>query len=420
VTVSTRDRRVVGRRLAIWSHGVPHPTSGASTVLFWHYIAGLRAAGFDVLSVVLAEQDGATPEALDEYEARAQEEGVDVVACRAEAFLEERRHVVRLREAAVRPAVEAAAGFQAEASFCLDLVAAWAGRSAPGVRVVWLGDLRFQTVWYHALYAARERRLNTMRLPLALLSSLAWRRAYREALAGAAAVIVASKSSEAVLARLGVTAQYQPYPWPAAPPASGGDEDLPTLPTFVFLGTLQALGSRSAFHFLLGQLYPRLLGRWGSGGFRVLIAGRGDLPRWAAAALGRTPELVHVGFVDDLSDLLGRAHAAIAPISVPIGNRSRILTALAAGAVVVAHENAALGNPDLVDGVTCYLARDADAFVERMAVCVDDRAAARGVAARGRELYLSRFRPEIAVAAAVDTLAAVLPTTLARAPETAR
>ena len=187
-------------------------------------------------------------------------------------------------------------------------------------------------------------------------------------------------------------------------PAAG----LPDTPTFLFLGTLQALGSRSAFHFILHELYPELVRRWGSGGFRIVIAGRGELPAWASTMLATTPELEHVGFVEDLAGLLGSVHAAIAPISVPVGNRSRILTALAAGTVVVAHENAALGNPDLVDGVTCFLAADAASFAERMARTVDDPDAAREVAARGEELYRSRFRPDAAVGTAVDTLAAVL------------
>lgn len=378
-------------------------------MLFWHYISGLRAAGFEVLSVVLAQPDSSTPESLIEYEALVRTEGIEVAVCRAESFLEERRHVVRLREESLAPALQASAVFRPDASFCLDFLAGWAARGTPGPRVVWLGDLRFQTAWYHARYEAKERRVATVQLPLAILRSLAWRRAYRRALDGAAAVIVSSKSSEAHLQRLGVASEYQPYPWPAEPTGTE-DRALPDRPTFLFLGTLQALGSRSAFHFILHELYPELVRRWGTSGFRILIAGRGEVPSWAARMLATAPELEHVGFVDDLAALLGSVHAAIAPISVPVGNRSRILTALAAGAVVVAHENAALGNPDLVDGVTCYLAADGASFAERMARTVDDPVEAREVAARGRELYESRFRPDVAVGTAVDTLADVLPT----------
>lgn len=420
MTGSSSDPRVAGARLAVWSPGVPHPSEGASTVLFWHYIAGLRRAGFDVLNILLLQSGDSDAASVERYRESTADLGIAVaVVSSADGFLVERRHAVRVREEPLGPALAAAGAFRPDATLCLDLVAAWAARETVGPRVVWLGDLRFQTLWYHALYAASEQRRQVGRLPLALISSLAWRRAYREALDGAAAVVVSSKSSERALARLGVPAEYQPYPWPAPPPAEDAAEGALGLPTFVFLGTLQALGSRSAFHFLLGRLYPKLVQRWGKGGFRVLIAGRGGLPEWAATALKQTPELEHVGFVDDLTGLLRQAHAAIAPISVPVGNRSRILTALAAEAVVVAHENAALGNPDLVDGITCYLSGNAAEFAERMARCVDDPAAARHVAARGRELYLTRFSPDIAVGTAVDTLASVLPSVATRALERA-
>lgn len=403
-----QDPRVAGSRLAVWSHGAPHPTEGASTVLFWHYVSGLRAAGFEVLSVVLAQPDNASPEGLREYERLAAAQGIEVFVCRAESFLEERRHTVRLRHV-LGPAREAVARFRPDASFCLDLIAAWAARGTPEPRVVWLGDLRFQSLWYHALYAARERPTDTLRVPLALGSTLVWRRAYRRALDGAAAVIVSSKSSGAALGRMGIPSTYQPYPWPSEATDRVSAAAPPDLPTFLFLGTLGALGSRSGFHFLLRRLYPELVRRWGRGGFCVLIAGRGVLPGWAAEAIEDKPELVHLGFVDDLLSVLQSVHAALAPISAPVGNRSRILTALAAGTPVVAHANAARGNPDLVDGRTCYLAADAETFAERMVRCVDAPADAHAVAARGRELYQTHFRPDVAVVAAVDTLAAVLP-----------
>lgn len=410
---TSQDSRITGARLAIWSSGVPHPTEGASTVLFWHYITGLRAAGFEVLHVILAQPDNANPKQLEEYRALAQDAGIEVAVCHDVSFVEEQRHRIDLRSGSLGPGIDAVEAFRPDLTFCLDVEAGWAASVTPGPRVVWLGDLRFQSLWYHALYSVRERPANVRHLPFALARRLVWRRAYRRALQGVATVIVASKSSEAVLRRLGVHAVYLPYPWPSPGSESarrtGVGESPPALPTFLFLGTLHALGSRSAFHFLFRRLYPRLVRRWGPGGFTILIAGRGELPGWAVDALRERVELVHVGFVEDLAGLLGRVHAAIAPISVPVGNRSRILTALAATTVVVAHENAALGNPDLVDGETCYLARDPDEFVERMVRCVESPTEARAVATRGRALYLSRFHPDLAVQAVVDTLASVIP-----------
>lgn len=396
-------------RLAIWSNGIPHATEGASAVLFWQYIFGLRAAGFDVLNVLLLQPDNSGAESLEEYRALAGAAGIELAVCRAESFVVERHRSIRLGHDALEPGLEAAARFQPDVTFSLDLVAGWAARETPGPKVVWLGDLRFQTVWFHALFAARERPADVLRLPLALARAFLWRGVYREALASAADVIVSSKSSETALRRLGVRSAYEPYPWPADERQAG---DLavagPERPTFLFLGTLEALGSRSALHYLFERLYPRLVEHWGSGGFEIVIAGRGELPSWARAALEGRPEIVHVGFVEDLVALFANVHAAIAPISVPVGNRSRILTALAAATVVVAHENAALGNPDLVDGETCFLARDPEDFVERMVRCVEAPGEARAVASRGRELYLRRFHPDVAVRAAADRLFAVL------------
>ena len=247
-----------------------------------------------------------------------------------------------------------------------------------------------------------------LQLPLAIVRSLAWRRAYRRGARtgcrGDRVLEVVRGPAAAARDRSRSTSRIPGRPSRPAPRT----RHCRSIPTFLFLGTLQALGSRSAFHFILHELYPELVRRWGSGGFRIVIAGRGEMPGWAATMLATTPELEHVGFVDDLAGLLASVHAAIAPISVPVGNRSRILTALAAGTVVVAHENAALGNPDLVDGVTCFLAADAASF--RGADGADRRRSGRRaeVAARGQELYRSRFRPDVAVGTAVDTLAAVL------------
>ena len=405
-------------RLAIWTSGIPHPTEGASTVLFWHYIFGLRAQGFDVLNVLLLQPENSGAKALEEYRESAAAAGFEVAVCRSESFVVERHRNIRLRRDNLGPALESLARFQPDLSFCLDLVAAWAARETASPRVVWLGDLRFQTVWFHAFFAAREQPKKILQIPLALTRAFLWRGVYRRVLEDVSDVIVSSKSSEAALLRLGVRSGYEAYPWPsderrAARPAA---TEL-AQPTFLFLGTLQALGSRSAFHYLFEKLYPKLIELWGPEGFQIMIAGRGDLPDWARGALQQRPEIVHVGFVVDLVELFGRVHAAIAPIAVPVGNRSRILTALAAETVVVAHENAALGNPDLVDGDTCYLARDPGDFVERMARCVDDPVEAGAVATRGRELYLSRFRPDVAVRAAADRLSAVL-TSAANTTET--
>lgn len=382
-------------RIVVWSPGVPHPSYGASRVLFWHYLAGLRDAGFDVLHLLLVEPANDAPEDLPKYiEDMSLSNTFRVSVHRAPTFVERGRLGARLVEDAVAAARREAVAFEPDVALSLDITSAWAEQGTGGRRVVWLGDLNFETEWHHARYATRERRRESVRMPMAWLRSRAWRRVYREILAGADDVIVAAKSSESVLADLGVAARYLPYPWPAEPQGEHSWR-APDTPTFLFLGTLQALGSRSAFHFLLHDLYPRLRPLFGD--FKILVAGHGTPPRWAVEAMATMPELEQIGFVDDLDELFARIHSVLAPIDVPVGNRSRIVTAMGKGALVIAHRNAALGNPDLVHGRTCLLATSADEFADRLRRSVEDRSEATAIIAAARQRYLETFTPEVAV-----------------------
>lgn len=396
-----------GIRLSVWSPGVPHPTHGASRILFWHYLVGLARAGFTMQNVLLLEPTNEAEGELDRYRDEMAAAGqVEVVPCRAAAFVTQGRLAPRLLEEPTRPAGDATTAFDPHVVLSFDLLSAWASRGLPGRRVVWLGDLNFETVWHHARYAAREDRRQVLRLPFAAIRARSWRRTYRAVLDGADETILAARSSEAALRPLGIAASYAPYPWPSEPEGPPRTWSAPDVPTFLFLGTLQALGSRSAFHFLLEELYPLLRSRWPR--FRILVAGHGDPPRWATALMAKMPELELVGFIDDLDETFSQIHAVVAPIDVPIGNRSRIITAMGKGALVVAHRNAALGNPDLVDGRTCYLAADAESFADRLARAVEDRAEAAAIITRARSTYEARFAPSVAVAAMVSSLVAVV------------
>jgi glycosyltransferase involved in cell wall biosynthesis len=99
---------------------------------------------------------------------------------------------------------------------------------------------------------------------------------------------------------------------------------------------------------------------------------------------------------------MNSCHASLAPIDVPVGNRTRILSAMAKGSLVIAHRATALGNPDLVDGETCYLAADARAFARRMIDAVEHAELSESVIAKARRCYHAHFRPEAATQVVVD------------------
>ncbi|MCK5640710.1 MAG: glycosyltransferase family 4 protein, partial [Gammaproteobacteria bacterium] len=165
-----------------------------------------------------------------------------------------------------------------------------------------------------------------------------------------------------------------------------------------------ALGSRSAFHFLINRLYSEMVRHWGKEGFRVYIAGLRDLPAWAARAINKRPEFIFLGFVDDLDGLMAASDAIIAPIDVSVGNRSRIVTAMAKSALVIAHRNTALGNPSLVDGETCYLAVTPGEFSEAMVRAVAGGPDITEIIQRAKQSYEAEFAPDVASQMLIDSL----------------
>jgi glycosyltransferase involved in cell wall biosynthesis len=161
-------------------------------------------------------------------------------------------------------------------------------------------------------------------------------------------------------------------------------------------GTLEALGSRSAFDFLLKSIYPILLKAWGPDGFSILISGMRELPRWVRMEIQRHPEFRFLGFVDNLAAEVKRCHAVLAPISVPVGNRSRIVTAMSLGALVIAHVNTAKGNPELISCENCLLASSAIEFAEHMQLAFTSPDLEVRLGASARETYLRWFEPATA------------------------
>jgi glycosyltransferase involved in cell wall biosynthesis len=297
--------------------------------------------------------------------------------------------------------------FRSDLFLCFDIASAamLEGVAPPGTRVVWLGDLNFETFWYHAVYDGKERTASYLRLPLAWFECLQWRRFYREVLADAGCVIDASSSSVVELARLGIESEYLAYPWPVTARYVTTDSvPIPPTPTFLFFGMLTGLGSRSALRFLIDKLYPRALSVWGRRGFTIYICGNRELPRWVADAMRSRPELVFKGFVDDLEDLGRRCHAVLVPIDVPVGNRSRIVTAMAYGWPIVAHTNTARGNPELVSGSNCLLANCVEEFVDHMRLSVENPGAGAALGRAAKGSYSGTFAPEVATAKMLDRL----------------
>ncbi len=394
---------MTARRISIVVPGVPHPLKGASSVLFYHYIDALKAAGYrlQIITLLAEGRDAAAPALAEFAESLGCGQGVEICPIdKALPVLFETRFGVG--EYSRPEVVRIIESFRPDVILSFDLNAAAITRDLrASAKIVWLGDLNFDSGWYHFLYGLRESPLTIRHAAYAIMRRLQWRNEYTRILAPDNFVIASSASSVAKLAALGIASEYQPYPWPSDGPPL--ERHLPAQPTFLFFGSLVGLGSRSSFHFLFRRVFPLLEKRWGRN-FEILVSGREKLPDWVAAEMRRRPQMRYLGFVEDIDTVLSAIHAVIAPIDVPVGNRSRILTALAKQVPVIAHSNVALGNPDLVDGATCLLARDGQGFADRMIRAAEHPASLDDMRRNGEHLYLTRFAPRIAADQLVRTI----------------
>lgn len=386
------------KNILVITHGIPHPHRGASSVVFFWYIFGLKSTGHRILHMVLDSQWTGKEHDLNDYK-QAIEEGthfrVIYEALRATQEFSYRKFALE----PVLPstgAVSEIRNFSPDATLCFDIVAAAVAKKLELPKLlIWLGDLAYQTGLYHALYDIIATPVKVLALPRILLNCAVWKRFYRAILDGQDNVIVASNSSVRLVASLGARAKYLPYAWPGPDPRREPKQKN-TTPTFIMFGTLAALGSKSAFHFLLRKVYPLLTKFWGETGFQILIAGSREMPEWVKAEVMERPALKFLGFVDDLAALVDKCHAVLAPISVPVGNRSRIVTAMSMGSIVIAHRNTALGNPELVSGKNCFLANSAEEYATYMRRTCESPAEAERMGRAARSTYMETFEPKVA------------------------
>ena len=397
------------KRILVLSQGVPHSRLGASSVVFFEYLAAIKRSGQEVVHLCINDK----PQGDDwsNYQAEiGPDTNFQVVYAQVQSY--NYINLFALRMQPTTPAVgicERVKSFNPEIVLCFDLPSAAVAQEM-GFRdlSVWFGDLQYRTFLYNFLYDLKEGFGSPKATLTQWFSSLLYyitsRRLYQKVLPNVCLAIASSNSSVWPLRKLGaLNTKYLPYPWPDCD-AVVKEESKFEIPTFIMFGTLSALGSKSALNFFLTKVLPLLRAQWGERGFEVLISGARAMPPWAERLVNRCPEVKFLGYVENLAALVRRCHAVLAPIDVPVGNRSRIITAMSMRALVIAHSNTALGNPELVSGVNCYLADSAQAFASCMRRAVENKTEAEYLGNVARTTYLRSFEPSSATRSFVTQL----------------
>ena len=262
-------------------------------------------------------------------------------------------------------------------------------------KIVWLGDLRFQTNFYN-FYMNLKFNFFLIRLSIYIFyQNYLFKKKYVKYLKPMDKVIVSSKSSETHLKKIGINSKFLPYPWPIS--FSLKEKIKQQIPEFVFFGNLAGLGSKSAISELFNNVYPILKKEIGEKKFRINIAGSNYKKSFLQKIeLKKFPEIFFYGFIDKLDILFNRSIAIIFPGSIPVGNRCRLITCMASGLPIIADISCKNGNPFLIDKETAFLANTPEEFVKKMILCSENNTLRAKIIKNAKIIYKEKHFPESA------------------------
>lgn len=173
------------KKILVISIGYPHPSKGASSVVFYWYLFALRLSNYDVTHLLLVPPDEVSGQDADEY-LQAIKPCTHFHVCiavtpgvRYTTLSGLDLRAANLIEEALACVWEA----QPEATLCFDIYAAMIARQAglPNL-LVWLRDLAFQTSLYHSLYDIKSNLWKLSGLAKSMASAWLWKRCYRSVL----------------------------------------------------------------------------------------------------------------------------------------------------------------------------------------------------------------------------------------------
>jgi len=202
------------------------------------------------------------------------------------------------------------------------------------------------------------------------------------------------------LRRAGIPCSY--YRTPIADPGRPAGTPANERPRLLLVGHLQGTATLDGLR-VFGAMLPHLEEALGRDGFEARIVG-GYEPPAGLQPLLEHPAVRLVGFVDDVDEEFRRADVLLVPVSIRLGVRVRILTGLAHGSCVVAHEANAYGIPELAHGQNALLGSSPKTLADQVVSALREPELATRVRLGARETYERFFTPAVAGAALAETL----------------
>jgi polysaccharide biosynthesis protein PslH len=166
----------------------------------------------------------------------------------------------------------------------------------------------------------------------------------------------------------------------AEPPPDGG--------TLVFTATMSWAANVEGIHFLLDEVFPRLLQIRPR--LRAVIIGRNPPASLAEKIRERGLNVTLTGFVDDIRPYVAQANVYVIPLFVGSGTRIKAFEAMAMGRPVVS-TTLGIEGLDVTGGENFLRADDAAEFARSILALLDDAPMRARIAGAARRLMEDRF-----------------------------
>jgi len=394
------------RTAALFSTGLPDPTQGGSGIFNYLVADELLRRGYRVLAVFRVSRAFADRAITGSYLRELQERGLEVETVGEDAPLRrrdfgltalERLHSYESSRLAVERLV-----MRESLDFCISLDLGWALALAdlPVRRLSILGDPYHRRVRETTPFSLQRRStwgvLVRAKSVERSMSRLAERlRPYGESDSAVLASFAPQHADEFRAAGLACRHVRWFVPGPERVERHPPTDRLRLL----HVGDLASTASRQMLRYWDSELLPaasRL-----ACPIDLEFVGRVDTLQ---PPLGTWPN-IHVtfsGHVDDLRPPFAATTAYLSPMNYRVGVRTRILTALAHGVPVVASTAAALGLPELRDGVDIVYADNGPAVAGILSRLADDASLVERLGAAARTSWERFYDARVNVPALVD------------------
>lgn len=238
-------------------------------------------------------------------------------------------------------------------------------------KILWLGDLSFELEWFNFIENNDRSYKGWSLMLITFLNKIIF---YKLLSKKFNKIVCCSLSSQYRLNRININAEFQTFPYPSRKSNRSFllNENFKKNKKFLFYGNLVGSGSASGLKFLFNEILPCAREIWGKDNFEIYIGGRTKLPKLYDQYIQLYSEIKYLGYISDLDSTLMDFTALLIPISLPLGNRTRVLDGFSFGIPVVGHKALKKGNPFLIDGVNCLLSESGPDFVVKLnRICLD-------------------------------------------------